>query len=234
MRHVARELAAVGHAVVVWTVDRGEHLGTQHRTGIEVRYLPAPLPARSARGLITYAARSPQAWRRWLRAHRDFQPDALHVQCFGPNGVYALALHYLFTTPLVVSSHGETFADDAARPLSPAGASILATSRCEPFRIRVGASFSPTSEKRNSISRARPFEVTLGDASSGNQSNRSSSGLRNSHRCASPVSAGSSGDGNRIGKVPNIRAGQATAPDRQAGSNAPCRTGVFAARTNGS
>jgi len=36
----------------------------------------------------------------------------LHVQCFGPNGLYALALHRLSRTPLVVSSHGETFMDD--------------------------------------------------------------------------------------------------------------------------
>ena len=92
MRHVARELTAAGHAVVVWTVDRGEHLGTQRVDGVEVRYLPTPLPSRSARGLITYAAGSPRAWRRWLRAHRDFKPDVLHVQCFGPNGVYALEI----------------------------------------------------------------------------------------------------------------------------------------------
>jgi tricorn protease len=38
---------------------------------------------------------------------------------------------------------------------------ILATSRCEATRMRVGASFSPTSEKRNSISSALPFENTL-------------------------------------------------------------------------
>jgi hypothetical protein len=47
------------------------------------------------------------------------------------------------------------------RPFEPAGARILAMSRCEPARTRVGASFTPTSEKRNNISRARPFEFML-------------------------------------------------------------------------
>jgi glycosyltransferase involved in cell wall biosynthesis len=34
------------------------------------------------------------------------------VQCFGPNGVYALGLHRATGTPLAVTSHGETLADD--------------------------------------------------------------------------------------------------------------------------
>lgn len=114
VRHVARELTERGHAVVVWTVDRGEHLGTQTVDGVRVHYLPAPLPARSGRALLRYAADFPYAWRRWVTAHREFQPDVLHVQCFGPNGLYALGLHHRFGTPLVVSSHGETFADDHA------------------------------------------------------------------------------------------------------------------------
>lgn len=111
VRHLARELTARGHSVAVWTVDRGERLGRQVVDGIEVRYLPAPLPARSARAVLSYAARLPSAWRAWTAAYRDLRPDVLNVQCFGPNGLYALALHHLTRTPLVVSSHGETFAD---------------------------------------------------------------------------------------------------------------------------
>lgn len=111
VRHLAHELTARGHMVAVWTVDRGEHLGTRAVDGIEVRYLPAPLPARSARALVSYAVRLPSAWRAWMRAYRDLRPDLLNVQCFGPNGLYSLALHLRTRTPLVVSSHGETFAD---------------------------------------------------------------------------------------------------------------------------
>jgi glycosyltransferase involved in cell wall biosynthesis len=112
VRQVAHELTELGHSVGVWTVDRGERLGQQLVDGQTVHYLPTPLPARSTRALWSYAAQAPSAWMRWVGVLRDFRPDILHVQCFGPNGLYALALHRRFHTPLVVSSHGETFADD--------------------------------------------------------------------------------------------------------------------------
>lgn len=109
---VARGLAERGHAVEVWTVDRGEGLGARSRDGITVRVLPTPLPARNAGALARFVLRSPGAWRRWVSAYREFQPTVLHVHCFGPNGVYALTLHRRFRVPLVVTSHGETFMDD--------------------------------------------------------------------------------------------------------------------------
>ena len=111
-RHVARELVRRGHRVEVWTVDRGEQLGTRLVDDVTVRYLPCPLPARSPGAAIRFLGSAPHAWRAWLRARRALRPDVLHVQCFGPNGLYALALHRLTGIPLVVSSHGETFMDD--------------------------------------------------------------------------------------------------------------------------
>ena len=110
--NLARHLARAGHEVVVWTVDRGEHLGVRDVDGVQVHYLPTPLPARDAGALVRFATRAPRAWRAWTRAHQSFRPDLLHVHCFGPNGLYALGLHRRFKTPLVVTSHGETFADD--------------------------------------------------------------------------------------------------------------------------
>lgn len=112
--NVARELVARGHAVVVWTVDRGESLGRQVVDGVEVRYLPTPLPAGSPRAVFRFLRAFGPAWALWTAAFRDFRPEVLHVQCFGPNGLYALALHHRTGTPLIVSSHGETFADDHA------------------------------------------------------------------------------------------------------------------------
>lgn len=112
VRHVARALHSRGHRVAVWTVDRGDHLGTRVIDGVEVRDLPTPLPARSAGALVRFGAALPGALRAWVSAYRSLRPDFLHVQCFGPNGVYALALSRLTNTPLVVSSHGETFMDD--------------------------------------------------------------------------------------------------------------------------
>ncbi|RPF26386.1 glycosyltransferase family 4 protein [Georgenia muralis] len=110
--HVAQELRSAGHQVAVWTVDRGESLGTRFVDGLEVRYLPCPQPAGSIGAVLRFLGTAPGAALRWLRAWRDLRPEVLHVQCFGPNGLYALALHLVARVPLVVSSHGETFADD--------------------------------------------------------------------------------------------------------------------------
>ena len=112
VQHVARVLAARGETVEVWAVDQGEHLGTRVLDGVTVRYLPTPQPSRGARGVLSFVARWPAAAWRWFGAYRSLRPDVLHVQCFGPNGVYATALGRVTRTPLVVSSHGETFADD--------------------------------------------------------------------------------------------------------------------------
>ncbi|MBW8732037.1 MAG: glycosyltransferase family 4 protein [Terrabacter sp.] len=112
VRHVARELRSLGTDVEVWTVDRGEHLGVAELDGTVVRHLPTPLPARSGRALVNFGLAAPRAWHAWRSAFRAFRPDLLHVQCFGPNGVYAAALARRTRTPLVLSSHGETFMDD--------------------------------------------------------------------------------------------------------------------------
>ncbi len=110
---VAQELTNRGHAVEVWTVDRGARpAGAQTSASFPVRYLPTPLPARRLRNLARFAVRAPGAWRLWRRAMRDFDPEVLVVQCFGPNGVYALRAHRRSGLPLVVVSHGETLGDD--------------------------------------------------------------------------------------------------------------------------
>lgn len=112
VRQVARLLSERGIQVEVWTVDRGEALGTRVVDGITVRYLATPLPARSLRSLMRFAFTFPRSWSRWKRAVKSFKPDLLHVHCFGPNGLYALFLHRRYRIPLAVTSHGETFADD--------------------------------------------------------------------------------------------------------------------------
>lgn len=112
VRQVAAELVASGHQVEVWTVDRGEHLGTQAVDGTTVRYLPTPLPARRLPNLLRFGATAPPALLRWLGAARQFRPDVLHVHCFGPNGPYAMAISRLTAIPLVLTSHGETFMDE--------------------------------------------------------------------------------------------------------------------------
>lgn len=114
VREVARELRSAGAEVEIWTVDRGEHLGEVTSDGVLVRYLPTPLPRRSVEGLADLARLAPAAARAWWRAYRAFRPEVLNIQCFGPNGLYAYGLHRVTRTPLVVSSHGETFMDPEA------------------------------------------------------------------------------------------------------------------------
>ncbi|WP_165372812.1 glycosyltransferase family 4 protein [Pengzhenrongella frigida] len=109
--NVARQLRDRGHRVVVWAVEQGDDDVPRAVDGIPVRYLPCPLPARSGKAMLHFVAALPAAVARWVAAWRADRPDVLHVQCFGPNGVYAWALSRCARTPLVVSSHGETFMD---------------------------------------------------------------------------------------------------------------------------
>ncbi|GAB3800216.1 glycosyltransferase family 1 protein [Humibacter antri] len=113
VRNVARILRDRGHEVVVWTIDRQGGHRIRRVDGIEVRELPAPLPARSVRGMLGFALRVPFAALRWRRAFRAHRPELIHVHCFGPNGTYARVLAGRTGTPLVITAHGETLADDA-------------------------------------------------------------------------------------------------------------------------
>ena len=108
--NVAVELRDRGHDVVVWAADRGDLPLHDHR-GIRVRYLPCPLPTRSVGGVARFGVMLPAARRAWMGALREDAPEVLHVQCFGPNGIYADWLARRRRLPLVYSHHGETFGD---------------------------------------------------------------------------------------------------------------------------
>lgn len=114
VRHVAGGLRARGYDVVVWTVDQGDP-PLREVDGIRVRRLPTPLPSRSVGGLARFAPRAAAALVRWLAAVARDRPGVVHVQCYGPNGVWASLVARLTGRRLVVTAHGETFmdADDA-------------------------------------------------------------------------------------------------------------------------
>lgn len=111
VQEVASELANRGHDVEVWSVARDGIAGNRTSSGIAVRDLPTPLPARAPSAGVHFLRAFPAARAAWRRAIADFHPDVLHVQCFGPNGVYGTAFARARGLPLVVSSHGETIAD---------------------------------------------------------------------------------------------------------------------------
>ncbi len=114
-RHLALAQVAAGHAVEVWTTtpnDTGPAV-TEELDGITVRRFPFPLPAADARALLRFSRGAARTMGLLRRAARAFEPDLVHVQCFGPNGVYATALARLTGIPLVVTLQGETVMDDA-------------------------------------------------------------------------------------------------------------------------
>jgi glycosyltransferase involved in cell wall biosynthesis len=114
-RHLALALVEAGDQVEVWTLhgDDARPESVELRDLIVVRRFPMPLPGRkwsSIRRSTTIGPRTVTALRRAVTA---FRPDVLHVQCFGPNGVYATALARLTGLPLVVTLQGETVMDDS-------------------------------------------------------------------------------------------------------------------------
>jgi glycogen synthase len=80
--------------------------------GLVVRRLPLPLPATNVSAVYRSAVTGTRTLQSLRNAVAAFRPDLLHVQCFGPNGAYALALSRLTGLPLVVSLQGETVMDD--------------------------------------------------------------------------------------------------------------------------
>lgn len=135
VRHVAGVLREEGHDVVVWTVERSGGFAVRQVDDIEVWDLPAPLPARSVRDLVRFAAAFPRALRSWRRAFRSARPEVVHIHCFGPNGTYASLLSRLARIPFIVTSHGETLADDGG----VFDASMLARASLRRALARAGA-----------------------------------------------------------------------------------------------
>ncbi len=130
-RHLALALTAVGDEVEVWTghLDDRQPETAEIRDGLVVRRLPMPLPATNWSSLRRSATTGLETVFSLRSAAAAFRPDVLHVQCFGPNGVYATALSRLTGLPLVISLQGETVMDDS---------DIFESSRVLRFSLRRG------------------------------------------------------------------------------------------------
>jgi glycogen synthase len=114
-RHLALALVAAGDTVEVWvpTAEATDAPFTTELDGLTVRRFPMPLPSSDRRALARFPTASTRSLLAMRRAAAAFRPDVLHVQCFGPNGIYATALSTLCRIPLVVTLQGETVMDDA-------------------------------------------------------------------------------------------------------------------------
>jgi glycogen(starch) synthase len=113
-RHLALALRDAGDEVEVWTMSARQwgRAEVEECDGMVVRRFPFPLPAANPRAVGRFLAQLPLSLWALTRAAAEFQPQVLHVQCFGPNGIYATALSLLSRVPLVVSLQGETVMDD--------------------------------------------------------------------------------------------------------------------------
>ena len=113
-RNLAVGLAAAGDTVEVWApkVPATGRPTVEELDGLRVRRLPYALPTTSPATLWAFAR--PAAATLWTLRHaaRALRPDVVNVQCFGPNGVYGVALAALTRVPLVVTLHGETVTND--------------------------------------------------------------------------------------------------------------------------
>jgi glycosyltransferase involved in cell wall biosynthesis len=146
-RALALALVAAGDDVEIWTVnpDDRDPETVELLDGLVVRRFPMPLPATNWAAVRHAALTGPRTLLALRRAVRSFRPDVLHVQCFGPNGVYATALSRITGLPLVVTLHGETMMDDGdifevSRVLSAALRSALrsaaAVTACSAFTLQ--------------------------------------------------------------------------------------------------
>ena len=111
---LARNLQRAGHQVEVWSArSRDDAIATDELIdGLTVRRFVFDAPRASPRSVVEWPARAGITLTRMHKALRKFGPDLVHVQCFGPNGVYAALSSVTDRLPLVVTLQGETFMDD--------------------------------------------------------------------------------------------------------------------------
>jgi glycogen synthase len=115
-RHLALSLRRHGNPVEVWT-GKNDAIGpptVTRQDDIVVRRFAFALPRRHATASAQALVRAASTLKALRSAVRDFRPDVLHVQCFGPNGLYATALGGWLGIPLVLTLQGETMMDDHA------------------------------------------------------------------------------------------------------------------------
>ncbi len=114
VRQLARAYRAKGHQGLVMAPRWPRSLARSEIVdGQLVLRLPMPLPSTHPRSLVSFMLRFPGAVARTLYIGWRWRPDVVHVQCVGPNGLYALILTSLLHVPLIVTSQGEQTMDAA-------------------------------------------------------------------------------------------------------------------------
>jgi glycosyltransferase involved in cell wall biosynthesis len=111
-RNLALEYIRRGHRVHVITTRHPKELAEfEIIQGIPVHRFPFEMPNSSPLGMINFLKQFPSDLLSVLRTLSRNRIDIIHVQCIGPNGLYALAAKYLTNLPLVVTTQGERTMD---------------------------------------------------------------------------------------------------------------------------
>lgn len=111
-RHLALEYRRRGHGAHVLTTRHPQDLPA-HETveGIGIWRFPFEMPRARPAGMARFARRFPSDLRAVSRLLKTLESDIIHVQCVGPNGLYALAAARTTGLPLVVTTQGERTMD---------------------------------------------------------------------------------------------------------------------------
>jgi len=111
-RHLALEYQRRGHGVSVVTTRHPRDLPAQERVaGADVWRFPFEMPRGNPRGMARFLRQFPADLSAVTRLLRTLSTDVIHVQCVGPNGLYALAAARTTGLPLVVTTQGERTMD---------------------------------------------------------------------------------------------------------------------------
>lgn len=111
-RNLALEYNARGHHAVIFTSRHPRDLPARETVqGIDVWRLPFELPSGSVRGVANFARQFPRDLNNVVLLVKRLRIDVLHVQCVGPNGLYALGASVRTGLPLVVTTQGERTMD---------------------------------------------------------------------------------------------------------------------------
>lgn len=111
-RNLALEYKARGHTAVIFTSQYPHDLPARETVqGIDVWRFPFELPSGSLPGVINFARQFPRDLGQVTMLVKRLKIDILHVQCVGPNGLYALGASLRTHLPLVVTTQGERTMD---------------------------------------------------------------------------------------------------------------------------
>jgi len=111
-RHLALEYRRRGHGAHILTTRHPKDLPAQERVeGVDVWRFPFEMPRGNPKGMAHFARRFPPDLRAVTRLLKTLGTDIIHVQCVGPNGLYALGAARMTGLPLVVTTQGERTMD---------------------------------------------------------------------------------------------------------------------------